>query len=188
LRPVHKWGILADDLRAAATDARSKGRGQMGTRAVLASMALAILASCASTPGSKGAPDGPPWSDEKQIDVGVGRGFGSGKLEIEVAELETLAADNKAVVWSLRASAANYEFAGVEGIKFETPSGALPLACDRAGDPKDFAGQCEALGQNRLLRCTKPRSAPGTCYKYTVILKPRAGGTPLYKDPWIMEQ
>jgi len=160
----------------------------MRTGLVLASMALAILASCASLPGSKGKPDGPPWSDEKQIDVGVGRDFWSGKPEIKVAEFEALAAENKAVVWSLRSSAANYEFAGIEGIKFEAPSGALPLECDRAGDPKDFAGQCEVMGRNRLLRCSKPRSAPGTCYKYTVILKPRSGGTPLYKDPWIIRQ
>jgi len=151
-------------------------------------MALAILASCAAMTGGKGKPEGPRWPDEKQIDVGVGRGFWSGKPEIKVAEFETLAADNKAVVWSLRSSAANYEFAGIEGIKFEAPSGALPLECDRAGDPKDFAGQCEVMGRNRLLRCNKPRSAPGTCYKYTVILKPRSGGTPLYRDPWILSR
>jgi len=178
---------LPDHLQAAATDARLKGRGLMRMRLVLATMALATMASCVSSPGSKGAP-GPAWPDEKQIDVGVSRGFWSGKPEIKVAEFETLAADNKAVVWSLRSSAANYEFAGIEGIKFETPSDALPIECDRAGDPKDFAGKCEVLGQNRLLRCSKPRSAPGTCYKYTVILKPRSGGTPLYRDPWILNR
>jgi hypothetical protein len=153
-----------------------------------AAVFLATLTSCSTVPDGSSKPPGPRWPDQKQVDVGVGREFGWwGKLQVEVdQEVAVLAADNKALVWSLRSSAINYEFT-TDGIRFEIPS-SLPAQCRRKGDPKDFEKRCMRQADGRLYVCEKPRSEPGTCYKYTVKLRPRVGGEGLERDPWIMNE
>ncbi len=161
----------------------------MRTRVVFASMALAFVASCVSSPGSKGSPDGPPWPDEKQIDVGIGREhIWWGRPVIEVSEFETLAADNKAVVWSLRSSAAHFEFAGLDGIRFVEPSASLPLECKRKGDPEGFRRQVRSPRRRQAAQVQQAAFRAGHLLQVHGKLKPRAGGENLDRDPWIMNE
>lgn len=155
---------------------------------LLALLALAGLASC-SLLQVRQEPIGPRWPDQKQVDVElVERG---GRPEIEVGEEPAIVApDTRTVVWSLRASASNYKFASDGGITFVEPSktklAALPYECRdaRLGSPKDL-GRCSVSGDGRLFICQKLVDSRDTCYAYSVKLEPRAGGSPIERDPWM---
>lgn len=157
---------------------------------LLVGMALAGLASC-SLLQVRQEPIGPRWPDQKQVDVElVERG---GRPEIEVGEEPAVVApDTRTVVWSLRASASNFKFAG-DGILFVEPSktklAALPFECRdaRLGSPQDF-GRCSVNGDGRLFICHKLVDTRDTCYAYSVKLEPRAGGSPIERDPWMKSQ
>lgn len=158
--------------------------------ALALSAALLTLASCQVTTLGP-----PPATGDRQVDVGVGRSFWSGERRIEVEEIIEIGPGNKAVVWSLRASASGYRF-GAGGIKFDYPPTAnRPDGCTSTPDPNEaFAlRECEQLAEGRLFMCPRPETRKplpsGACFKYTVTLDPLPGSDPVPpKDPWIKNQ
>lgn len=160
------------------------------------STALALLAALLTLASCQVTTLGPPSATgDRQVDVGVGRSIWSGERRIEVEEITEVGPGNSAVVWSLRASASDYQFPK-DGIKFDyPPSVPMPGGCTSTPDPNEaFAlGECKELADGRLFKCprleTRKPLPSGACFKYTVTLEPRKGvaGVPP-KDPWVKNQ